>query len=58
VERFLFARRVSSRPDEGEVADRRDDRTVGSRPRSIDKGRAAVRILEQVADVLFERARR
>lgn len=54
VERFMFARRVESSTDEGEVVVRRDERS-GNEPRpSGNKRRTAVRILERVAGAILK----
>jgi hypothetical protein len=55
VERFLFGRRISAG-----MADDDDDRVIvaSRRPTTTDKGRAARRVLETLAGVLIQRARR
>jgi len=53
VERFMFARRLSSSIDAGELPDRRTDRTDPP-SRSSDKRRVAVRIVERIAGELFK----
>jgi NlpC/P60 family len=57
VERFMFARRVSSSMDADEVPDRRTDRTDPP-SRSSDRRRVAVRIVERIAGELFKLPRR
>jgi cell wall-associated NlpC family hydrolase len=51
VERFMFARRVDDAEGSIEVEDRAPERRV---PRS-NRGKAAVRVLEQIADILIRR---
>ncbi len=57
VERFMFARRVSSSIDADELPDRRTDRTDPP-SRSSDRRRVAVRIVERIAGELFKLPRR
>jgi hypothetical protein len=57
VERFMFARRVGP-GSAGELPDRRDEGAGDPSRRSSDRRRAAVRVVERVADVLFKLPRR
>jgi hypothetical protein len=57
VERFMFARRVSSSIDADELPDRRTDRTDPP-SRSSDRRRVAARIVERIAGELFKLPRR
>jgi hypothetical protein len=58
VERFMFARRVGW-PDGGDrPAERRDDQVGDPVPRSGDRRRVAIRIIEEVAGTLFKLPRR
>lgn len=54
VDRFMFARRVGSSTDDGEVVVRRDERGDDEPRPSGTKRRTAARILERVAGAIFK----
>lgn len=58
VERFLFARRIESWDDEREAPQRSDARVGRPSGGRSDKRRAALRVLERIAEGLLRRPRR
>jgi hypothetical protein len=58
IERFMFARRITSTGAQRDGSDRRVERSDDPAPPSRDRGKAAVRVLKGIAGVLLELPRR